>query len=69
MSDDGATPQDGSDPAPPAVPWGPPAGIVFGLVLFFILKDVSLVWRIGIAFAAIAVMTWLSLVAARRRQR
>lgn len=63
MSDEHPTP---SKPAP--APWGPPAGIVVGLVLFFVLQDLDLVWRIAVAFVAIALFTWLSLVLPRRRR-
>ncbi|HEX6845316.1 MAG TPA: hypothetical protein VF235_09395 [Actinomycetota bacterium] len=53
------------DPAP--APWGPPAGVVVAAILFFVLQDLDLWVRIAVAFVAIAAMTWLSLVLARRR--
>lgn len=67
MSDGDATSEQRSGPAQGPAPWAPPASIVFGLALFFLLQDLSLVVRIAIAFVSIAVMTWLSLVIARRR--
>ena len=67
MSDGDVTSEERPGPAPGPAPWGPPAGIVFGLALFFLLQDLSLVLRIAIAFVSIALMTWLSLVIARRR--
>jgi hypothetical protein len=55
-------------PKPGPAPWGAPVGIMVGLVLFALLKDVPLWARIVIAFAAIAVMTWVSIQVARRRR-
>jgi hypothetical protein len=54
-------------PKPAPAPWGPPAGIVAGLILFALLKDLPLVVRILIVFASIALLTWISLLVARRR--